>query len=86
MQAYRAYIPLHYLITYKNVFLLLRMSSITQDVKTDSKIFVRTNFKGMCLSVKAVKLWNSLDNKLKSCSNINIFKKQPKFTYMEKYR
>ena len=48
--------------------------------------FVRTNLKAMCLSIKGIKLWNSLDNNLKSCSNINTFKKELKLTYIEKYR
>ena len=36
----------------------------------------RTSLKSMCISVKGVKLWNSLDSSLISCRNIHKFKKQ----------
>ena len=39
------------------------------------QIYVRTNFKNMCISVTGVKLWNTLDNSLISCKTIHHFKK-----------
>ena len=38
------------------------------------QIYVRTNLKSMCISVTAVKLWNSLDNSWSSCKNFIISK------------
>ena len=38
--------------------------------------YARSSLKSMCISVKGVKLWNSLDSSLISCRNIHQFKKQ----------
>ena len=35
------------------------------------QIYVRTNFKSMCISVTGVKLWNSFDNSETIFANIN---------------
>ena len=40
------------------------------------QIYVRTNFKSMCISVTGVKLWKSLDNSLISYTNVYHFKKR----------
>lgn len=40
-----------------------------------SKPQIRTNVKQRCLSVQGVKLWNSLDDELKTCKSIGSFKK-----------
>ena len=37
--------------------------------------YSRTTLKGMCISITGVKLWNSLDNSLKNCRNVHLFKK-----------
>ncbi len=44
--------------------------------------FARTHLKQMCISVVGAKLWNSLENDEKSCSNIFQFKKM----YRERIR
>ena len=44
-----------------------------------------SNLKGRCLSVKGVNLWNSLDNDLKMCTNINKFKRIFKNKVLNKY-
>ena len=41
-------------------------------------MFVHTNLKIMCISVKGVKLWNSLDSSLMCCRSVHYFKN--KFT------
>ena len=38
-------------------------------------MYVRTNWKSMCISVTGVKLWNTLDNSLISCKDVHHFKK-----------
>ena len=38
-------------------------------------LYSRTTLKGMCISITGVKLWNSLDNSLTNCRNVNLFKK-----------
>ena len=40
------------------------------------QIYVRTNFKNVCISVTGVKLWNSLDNSLIRYKNVYLFKKR----------
>jgi hypothetical protein len=48
--------------------------------------YVRTTKKAMCLSVKGVKLWNSLDLKFTLCNNINLFKNNLKQCYLDEYK
>ena len=40
--------------------------------------FVRTRQKQLCISYSGVKLWNSLDDTLKNCKTIDLFKKKYK--------
>jgi hypothetical protein len=47
--------------------------------------YVRTNMKAMCISIRGVKMWNALDFKLSSCSDIKLFKRDVKNYYFEKY-
>ena len=49
-------------------------------------VTVKTNAKERCLSVRGVRLWNSLDNELKTCKSITKFKKMYKTKIINKYR
>ena len=47
--------------------------------------YARTTLKAMCFSVYGVKLWNSLEVKLKECKNVNSFKISYKRMIIESY-
>lgn len=46
---------------------------------------VRTNLKYRCVSVLGVKLWNGLNNEIKMCNSMLVFKKTLKFNIIESY-
>ena len=47
--------------------------------------FVRTTQKQMCLSIRGIKLWNSLTQKMTKCKSIQSFKTQYKKDILSKY-
>ena len=49
------------------------------------KTTVRTNAMARCISVKGVKLWNSLDNELKLANSIKTYKKLFKAKVIDTY-
>ena len=49
-------------------------------------VTARINTKDRCLSVRGVRLWNSLDNELKTCKSITKFKNMYKNRMINKYR
>ena len=57
----------------------------TRQVKNFKCRFARTQLKAMVISVKGVKLWNSLDKGLCECHNINIFNNGIKKSILEQY-
>ena len=57
----------------------------TRQKKSFVMVQVRTNLKAMCLSVYGVKLWNTLPDEIKNCTNVNIFKKCLKKHFLSHY-
>ena len=47
--------------------------------------FVRTTQKQMCLSIRGIKLWNGLTEKMTKCKSIQSFKIQYKKDILSKY-
>ena len=58
----------------------------TRQNENFQQVFARTSLKTMCISIYGVKLWNSLNDKLKHCNNERIFKKMYKREILEVYR
>ena len=48
--------------------------------------FARTTLKSFCISIRGVKLWNSMTAELKQCSNMIQFKKRYKECIIMRYR
>ena len=53
----------------------------TRNVNMFERKYIRTEL-SMSLSHYGVKLWNGLDSKLKSCHNVQVFKKCVKEQYL----
>ena len=70
-KAYRYILPMNV----QNLFKIHESRYSPRHKYKFKQIYVRTNFKIMCISVTGVKLWNSLDNSLICCINVHHFKK-----------
>ena len=62
-----------------NLLLLISLDSdrghITRQNNTFKQLFARITLKSQCISVQGIKLWNSLENSIKSANNILMFRK-----------
>ena len=55
------------------------------DKKTIYKKSVHNSFKSMTLSINGVNIWNNLNDEIKLCNNLNLFKKKLKYFYISQY-
>ena len=73
-----------------NLQLLISLDSdrnhITRQSNTFKQVFARTTLKSQCISVQGIKLWNSLENSIKSSKNIFMFRKLYKRRTFQLYR
>ena len=73
-----------------NLQLLISLDSdrshITRQSNTFKQAFARTTLKSRCISVQGIKLWNSLENSIKSAENIFMFRKLYKRRIFQLYR
>ena len=63
----------------------IRRTRQSRHVNMFERKYIRTELKSMSLSNYGVKLWNGLDSKLKSCHNVQVFKKCVKEQYLQTY-
>ena len=76
-----------------NLQLLISLDSdrshITRQSNTNSntfkQVFARTTLKSQCISVQGIKLWNSLENSIKSAKHIFMFRKLYKIQIFQLY-
>jgi len=47
--------------------------------------YCRTTSKSMCISIKGVKMWNSLSNELQNCETVHKFRKMYKKLILSQY-
>ena len=73
-------------INLQNMFIIDKSIYYDTRSKFNFKLrYVRTKLKSMCVSVLGVKLWNALDDKVKSIQKFFLFKKTVKNDYFIKY-
>ena len=73
-------------INLQNMFIIDKSIYYDTRSKFNFKLrYVRTKLKSMCVSVLGVKLWNALDDKVKSIQIFLLFKKTVKNEYFIKY-
>lgn len=70
----------------QELFLDKRGNLCTRQEGNFQQVYVRTSLKSFCISIKGVKLWNSLNLDLKMCKSINKFKKRLKLEIINKYK
>ena len=68
-----------------NFNMILGLAYDTQQSKNIRQVFARTTQKANCISVYGVKLWNALQENIKTLQNIHIFKKLYKNEIFKKY-
>ena len=80
----------HIKLSPNNLLLLISLDSdrghITRQNNTFKQVFARTTLKSQCISVQGIKLWNSLENLIKSANNILMFRKLYKRKIVLLYR
>ena len=80
-KAYNTMLP----INLQKSFVRVEPIRRTRHVNMFERKYIRTELKSMSLSNYGVKLWNGLDSKLKSCHNVQVFKKCVKEQYLQTY-
>ena len=83
---YKAY---YHLLPYNLQCLFFKVENIhnyaTRQENNLYKKSVRTSFKSMTLSINGVNIWNNLNDEIKLCNNLNLFKKKLKYFYISQY-
>ena len=69
-----------------NLQLLISLDSDRGHITRQNNTFARTTLKSQCISVQGIKLWNSLENSIKSANNILTFRKLYKRKFFLLYR
>ena len=80
-KAYNTMLP----VNLQKLFVRVKPIRRTRHVNMFERKYIRTELKSMSLSNYGVKLWNGLDSKLKSCRNVQVFKKFVKEQYLQTY-
>ena len=78
-KAYNTMLP----VNLQKLFVRVEPIRRTIHVNMFERKYIRNELKSMSLSNYGVKLWNGIDSKLKSCHNVEVFKKCVNEQYLQ---